>query len=99
MTWSGSPTLERSSPRVHSRRKPSLNHDDDDDDDDDEAHFEDLGDDFDEFEEGAQAGEDDGFGDFDDGFERLSAVEEVFESRPPLHAEPEPTLVSRLVLH
>jgi Domain of unknown function (DUF5102) len=93
LTWSGSPTLERSSPRVHFRRKASL------DDDDEDARSENFGDEFDEFEEGAQAGEDDEFSDFDDGFEGPSAVDGVSGPLPPIHAEPEPTLVSRLVLH
>ena len=44
------------------------------DDDNDENGF---GDDFDDFEEGAQAGADDDFGDFDDGFQEPEAhVEE-----------------------
>jgi hypothetical protein len=93
LTWSGSSTLDRSSPRAHSRLKPALTHDDDDYDD---ARSEDFGDEFDEFEEGAQAGEDDEFGDFDDGFEGPRVVEEVSESLPQLYTEPEPTLVSRL---
>jgi hypothetical protein len=97
LTWSGSPTLDRSSPRVHSRRKPSSTHDDVDDDND--ARSGDFGDDFDEFEDGAQAGEDDEFGDFDDGFEGPPALEEASEPLPLPHAEPEPTLVSSLVFH
>jgi hypothetical protein len=43
----------------------------------------DLGDDFDDFEEGAQAGgDDDDFGDFDDGFQEP----ELVQSPPPLPA-------------
>ncbi|ERF70046.1 hypothetical protein EPUS_03598 [Endocarpon pusillum Z07020] len=80
----GSPTLEGSPQRVHSRRKASLNYKED-------SAFEDgFGDDFDEFEEGAQPGEDDDFGDFDDGIEGLSASEEVSEHLLPAQDGPGP---------
>jgi len=64
---SGSPTLDRSI-NTPSRRRSTLNDDDDNEND--------FGDDFDDFEEGAQAGADDDFGDFDDGFQEPEAVEE-----------------------
>jgi Domain of unknown function (DUF5102) len=89
LTWSGSPTLDRSSQRIQLRRKSSLNRDDDADSEDG------FGDEFDDFEEGAQAGEDDDFGDFDDGFEGPSEVEEVSQRPPLLQNEPQPTFVSR----
>jgi hypothetical protein len=66
---SGSPALDRSI-KAHSRRKSTLNHDDDDHEEND------FGDDFDDFEEGAQAEADDDFGDFDDGFREPEDVEE-----------------------
>lgn len=81
MTWSGSPTLDRSSQRIRSARKSSSNHDDD------AGSEEGFGDEFDEFEEGAQLGENDDFSDFNDGFKGPPAVEEV--------SEPPPTFVSR----
>lgn len=87
LTWSGSPTLDRSSQRNHSRRKSSLS----DDDQEDEG----FGDDFDDFEEGAQVGEDDDFGDFDDGFEEPSAVKEVSEPPAVQRDEHRTTFVSR----
>lgn len=90
LTWSGSPTLDGSPQRVHSRRKASSNHKED-------SAFEDgFGDDFDDFEEGAQPGEDDDFGDFDDGIEGLSAGEEVSEHLA--QDGPEPAFVSRRCL-
>ncbi len=42
----------------------------------------DFGDDFDDFEEGAEAGMDDDFGDFDDGFEEPAIAE---EAQPQAH--------------
>jgi Domain of unknown function (DUF5102) len=87
LTWSGSPTLDRSSQRVPSK---SLNQDHDN-----AGSEEGFGDDFDDFEEGAQVGEDDDFGDFDEGFERLSAAEEVSEPRYLPQDEQPPTFVSR----
>ena len=89
LIWSGSPTLDGSPQRVQSRCKASLNQKED-------SAFEDgFGDDFDDFEEGAQPGEDDDFGNFDDGIEGLSAGEEVSEPLPPAQDEPEPAFVSR----
>ena len=99
LTWSGSPTFDRSSQRNHTRRK-SLNHHAKDDSGDE------FGDDFDDFEEGAEAGEDDDFGDFDDGFEdptldeeeeeEEEEVEEENEPQPGIQDEAQPIFVSRL---
>ncbi|KIW28541.1 uncharacterized protein PV07_08196 [Cladophialophora immunda] len=72
----GSPILNRSS---NATRRRSTLHDDDDDNGND-RNENDFGDDFDDFEEGAQAGADDDFGDFGDGFEEPETV----ESPPPV---------------
>ena len=51
-----------------------------------------FGDDFDDFEEGAEAGMDDDFGDFDDGFEEPAIADETHpkdhgrEQEPQLHS-------------
>lgn len=89
LTWSGSPTFDRSSQRNHIRRKSSLNHSGEDDSGDG------FGEDFDDFEEGAQAGEDDDFGDFGDGFEEPTLDVEESEPRPGIQ-EPQSDFVSRL---
>ncbi|KIY02592.1 uncharacterized protein Z520_01057 [Fonsecaea multimorphosa CBS 102226] len=74
----GSPILNRS---LNATRRRSTLHDDDDDDNNGNDHNDnDFGDDFDEFEEGAQAGADDDFGDFGDGFQEPENV----ESPPPV---------------
>jgi Domain of unknown function (DUF5102) len=87
LTWSGSPTLDRSLQRIPSK---SLNQDHDD-----AGSEEGFGDDFDDFEEGAQIGEVDDFGDFDESFERPSAAEEASEPRYLPQDEQPPTFVSR----
>lgn len=92
LTWSGSPTNERTSQRVHSRRQSSLS-------EDGSATSEGgFGDDFDQFEEGAQLSEGDDFGDFDDGFEEPQLAEEVTEHLTTFQDEPRRTLVSRQCL-
>lgn len=74
----------------HSRQTSTLQQDDDDDDDgnddlDDDNGRNDFGDDFDDFEEGAQAGADDDFGDFDEGFQGPEAKAEAdTEKTPPV---------------
>jgi Domain of unknown function (DUF5102) len=88
LTWSGSPTLDRLL-RIHSRRNSTI------DEADDAGPDNGFGNDFDDFEEGAQAGEDDEFGDFDDGFEGPSATEEASQPSPLSQDEPRPTFVSR----
>jgi Domain of unknown function (DUF5102) len=93
LTWSGSPALERSSQRAHSRQKSSLVSPGDDDP---EA---DMDDDFEDFKEGVQGGEDDDFGDFDDGLERPSVIGDVIEPDPQLPEDPHPTFVSLLRTH
>lgn len=56
-----------------------------------------FGDDFDDFEEGAEAGEDDDFGDFDDGFQEPEPVAATPPQAPePVH-DPLAHLVSSLV--
>lgn len=88
LTWSGSPTLDRSTSQIHSSHKLSLNHDEEDG----------FRDDFDDFEEGAQFAEDDDFGDFgdfDDGFRGPPAAEDVPEPPPLLTDVHQPTFVSR----
>jgi Domain of unknown function (DUF5102) len=90
LTWSGSPTLDRSSQRIHSRRKSSLIRDDGG------GSGESSGDDFDDFEESAQIGDDDDFGDFGDGFEGPPSDGEVVEPATTLQMESPPTFVSRL---
>src|ERR1700733_11703720 len=53
------------------------------------------GDDFDDFEEGAQADADDDFGDFDDGFEEPSFTQEAqLTAQPTAHEAPIPSFVS-----
>lgn len=81
--------MDGSPQRVHSRRSTSLNHKED------SAAEEGFGDDFDDFEEGAQPGDDDDFGDFGGGVEGLSVAEEVTEPLPPAQYDSEPSLVSR----
>ncbi|OAP58956.1 hypothetical protein AYL99_06253 [Fonsecaea erecta] len=73
----GSPILNRS---LNAARRRSTLHNHDDDDDGNDRNDNDFGDEFDDFEEGAQAGADDDFGDFDDGFEEPESV----ESLPPV---------------
>ena len=54
-----------------------------------------LGDDFDDFEEGAEADADDDFGEFDDGFEEPALVEDVQPPAQPVAREaPIPSFVS-----
>lgn len=86
------------------------NDDEDDDDDDDDDGDDDLdsgdgrnnmGDDFDDFEEGAQAGADDDFGDFDEGFQGPEAEAEADTAKTPpvstsqINSIPAETFVSR----
>jgi hypothetical protein len=53
------------------------------------------GDDFDDFEEGAQADVDDDFGDFDDGFEEPSFAQEAqLTAQPTAQEAPIPSFVS-----
>jgi hypothetical protein len=53
------------------------------------------GDDFDDFEEGAQADADDDFGDFDDGFEEPSFAQEArLTAQPTAQEAPIPSFVS-----
>ena len=89
MTWSGSPTLDRSPQRIHPKHRSSVNHSDD--------TFSDNGvhDEFDDFEEGAEAGEGDEFGDFDDALDGSSAAGEVSEPSPLSQDAPQPSFVSR----
>ena len=89
LTWSGSPKLDRLSLQIHARREPSI------DQANDAGSENGFDNDFDDFEEGAQAAEDDEFGEFDDGFEGPSITEPVSEPSPLLQDEPRPTLVSR----
>jgi hypothetical protein len=54
-----------------------------------------LGDDFDDFEEGAEADADDDFGDFDEGFEEPAVVQDVQSALQPVAQEaPIPSFVS-----
>ena len=54
-----------------------------------------LGDDFDDFEEGAEAGADDDFGDFDEGFEETAFVQDAHSAAQPVAQEvPMPSFVS-----
>ena len=65
LTWLGSPTIDRSQPATHARRKSSLKTSLAEDEDDG------LVDDFDDFEEGANIQGDEDFGDSDQGDDDL----------------------------
>lgn len=65
-----------------SRRRATIVDDDDDDSHDNQNDGNEFGDDFDDFEEGAQAGADDDFGDFDDGFQEPEAEAGTVEEPP-----------------